>query len=365
MKSAKIKKSLLSPLLLLLIISLCASLAGCGKVSFLPSDEEPPPASDPNPSDIPSSTPDVEEPPKILFYQRYTGLVCDESLLSCRPISVCIGNFDNTVQKGLSKADLIFEAPIDGDKTRLWATFVNPSAMPEIGAVSSIRDYMMPIASAFGSITAYAGTTDTVGTPVTSFKENTLDYYYNNLTSTFVKNEQGTLNTSGEALLRAASDLKYSLTDTGATLPYRFAEVGTTFVPVGNQVNTVYYRYSLANTVLFSYDKVTGSYLRSQSSAPHTDSATGEQLAFQNVILLFHNVNYYHTATGTSFTLDTATGGDGYCYTGGGVLPICWHYAADGSLILEDESGAPLTVNRGKTYIGMLRVTDSASLIAK
>ena len=81
--------------------------------------------------------------------------------------------------------------------------------------------------------------------------------------------------------------------------------------------------------------------------------------------MLFHNVSYYHTATSTTFSLDTEDGGDGYLYTGGGVVSVHWSYREDGTLSVVDDEGETVVLNRGKTYIGMLRVTDSTSLIAK
>ena len=95
------------------------------------------------------------------------------------------------------------------------------------------------------------------------------------------------------------------------------------------------------------------------------DAKTGEQLAFSNVLLLFHNVSYYHTSSESSFELDNESGGGGYLYSGGGVVFVRWNYNEDGSLSIVDDSGEKIILNRGKTYVGMLRVTDSATLLAK
>lgn len=366
MKSAKKQKChfLTSFVLLLTVLILSVSCVGCSQISFLPKNDEELPTTDTEaPGDVPAiSNP---EPPPAIFYNRYTGLACDEAISSCRPISVCMSNFDENRQEGLSFADILTEAPIDGDKTRLWALTTNPAIAGTLSSVATVRDYMMPICNAFGSIGAYAGTTDKVGMGATVYPGDNLDYLYHNLSATFIKDESGTLSTTGQALQSAAAGRGYSLKDTESPLPYRFTSPDTTHTPNSNHIRSISFRFSMANTVAFHYDQTTGKYLREQAGAAHIDTANGEQLSFSNVLLLFHNVNYYHSATETTFSLDTESGGDGYCYTGGGVTPIHWSYNADGTLSITDDNGDSILLNRGKTYIGMLRITDSASLIAK
>ena len=350
--------------LLLTVLSFTVSLVGCSGLSFVsdPAQGNGQPT-DTTPDDLPAIVPPIPEP--TIYYNRYTGLACDEALLSCRPISVCIGNFDGNRQEGLSFADILIEAPIDGDKTRLWAILTDPASATSLSSVATVRDYMMPVNSAFGTIGAYAGTTDTVGATSTVYEGDHLDYLYHNLSSTFHKGADGILSTSGSALRDAAISRGYSVTDTEIALPYVFPNVGTQHVPAGNTVRNITFRYSMANTVSFSYQPESGEYLKDQAGAAHTDPHTGKSLSFSNVLLLFHNVNYYHTSTETTFSLDTKSGGDGYLYTGGGVLSVRWSYAADGTLNITNDEGEKITVNRGKTYIGMLRVTDSTTLIAK
>ncbi|MBQ9735478.1 MAG: DUF3048 C-terminal domain-containing protein [Clostridia bacterium] len=352
-------------MLLLILLSLVFQCTGCGKLSFLPSldGESPPPANDPTGDSTQTLAP--ADPPPPTYYNRYTGLACDEAVSSCRPISVCIGNFDQKQQEGLSFADILIEAPVDGDKTRLWALCTNPTGATKLSSVASVREYMMPISYAFGAICAYNGTTDTAGVGTTVFQGDTLDYLHHNLVGSFTGNGDGTLSTTGSALWEAAKSKGYSLSTSGCTLPYRFPELGSTHTPTGNLVNSIHFGFSGANTVTFSYDADKNVYLRAQSGVAHVDALTGEQLAYTNVLLLFHNVSYYHSPTETTFALDSASGGDGYAYTGGGVSRVHWSFAEDGSLRVSYDDGTPITLNRGKTYIGMLRITDSATLIAK
>ena len=349
--------------ILLTVLSLLVSCVGCSRFSFLPSTDGG--TNTPPDTEGDGSIPVITPPAPTIYYNPYTGLACDEAILSCRPISVCIGNFDGKRQEGLSFADILIEAPIEGDKTRLWAIFTDTARTDAISSVATVRDYMMPAALAFGAIGAYAGTTDTVGAPATPHAGDHLDYLYHNLSSTFQKDADGSLTTSASALASAAKGRSYSLTRKDTALPYRFAEVDTHYTPTSNKIRSISFRYSMASSVGFSYNDSDGLYYREQGGASHTDPQTEKQLAFANILLLFHNVSYYHSSSNTTFSLDTQSGGDGYFYTGGGMLPVHWRYLSDGSLSITDDDGNAITANRGKTYIGMLRVTDSTSLIAK
>ena len=367
MKSAKQKKSVRTTLLLFLtVFSLLTSCVGCSRFSFLSKEDEGTDTESPTDTDandgIPAITPAEPSPPT--YYNRYTGLACDEEILSCRPISVCIGNFDGKRQEGLSLADIIIESPHDGDKTRLLAIYTDHRKTDAIVGVSSIKDYMLSPVNAFGAIAVYAGNGDKKPGEVSTSQGDYLDYSYHNLSSAFEESTDG-LRTNIKSLTNASITKGYSLTDPEFPLPYRLAELDTVYTPNSNRIRNISFRYSTANSVSFTYHEDTRVYQKLQNGIPHTDSKTGEQLAFSNLLLLFHNVSYYYSSDQTTFTIDTKTGGDGYLYTGGGVISVRWRYTDDGALSIVDDTGEKITVNRGKTYIGMLKVTDSSTLIAK
>ena len=182
---------------------------------------------------------------------------------------------------------------------------------------------------------------------------------------TYFSSTDGNVSATGDLLRSAAIEKQFSLKDSNTQLPYRLTEVGTSFTPKGNPISSIHFAYSAKNTVDLSYDAASGTYLRSQSGIPHKDSLNDTQLSFSNVIILFHNVSYYHSASGTSFTLDTVSGGSGFCYTGGGVTNITWSYDESGSLVFKDDSGEVLTLNRGKTYISIMKITDSTTIVAR
>lgn len=368
MKSAKNQKPLfffLSLLLGVLIFSLL--LSGCQMPSFLSifrKDEAKQNENNATPAD--TEPEDEPEPPVPVFYNRYTGLVCSETVSAYRPLSVCIGNFDEKKQEGLSFADILIESPVDNNTTRLWALTTDWDSAAHFGNVASTRDYMMPLVSSFGGVTAYAGTTDTPGIPAVNLAGDTLDYVYQNMTTTYTKNADGTLSATAAALKAAANANRYSLTDGNGALPYTLAPTDAPVTGNGNRISSVRYRFSESNTAGFDYDGATGTYRKIQNGAAHTDPLTGESLAFENVLLLLCNVRYYYASDAMSYTLDTASGGSGFCYTGGGTISVSWSCDENGTVVFRRaDTGEKLTLNRGKTYIAMLKINDSATIVAK
>ncbi|MBQ1244875.1 MAG: DUF3048 domain-containing protein, partial [Clostridia bacterium] len=69
----------------------------------------------------PVTTIPVTEPPRPPEFQNpLTGLEASKEVSRTRPISICIGNTASSLpQMGLSAADILVEAPVEGGITRL------------------------------------------------------------------------------------------------------------------------------------------------------------------------------------------------------------------------------------------------------
>ena len=358
MKSAKrMKHKSTTVLFILVILSLTFSCVGCDRQSLFAPLWQETPIPEPDRDAMSDGTEPEPEEPAPIFYNQLTGLVCDEALSSYRPISVCVGGFDELRQEALSLADVVVEAPISGGLTRLWAIYGTPSAATQISHVSPAKDYMLPIADSFGAITVFAGQEATHDSAYPYPTRDRIDSTDARVSDAF-RASNGVIFTDGASLLSMAERL--GLPTLGAiSLPFVFPVPDTAYAPCGNAISSIRFSFSEGNTVSFSFDPSTGVYTHA------SNSASNDSPCFNNVLLLFHNVSYYHSTEGTSFSLDTAAGGTGFCYTGGTMTTVTWQADENGLLSFYDAEGTPLTVNRGKTYIGMLRITDSATVIAK
>lgn len=91
------------------------------------------------------SDPVSSEPEKEVYYSPLTGEAgYDESLLLNRPVAVMVNNIEQSLpQRGISKADIVYEMPVEGGITRLMAVFSDYHDLPEIGSIRSARhDYV-------------------------------------------------------------------------------------------------------------------------------------------------------------------------------------------------------------------------------
>ncbi len=114
--------------------------------------------------------------------------------------------------------------------------------------------------------------------------------------------------------------------------------------------------YNYFNQVGWEYDAASGTYLRSQDRSdgtgelhPTLENLTGEQLAFQNVLVLFADHRYVKP-TILEISLMFVDNHNGLLFRDGKVYRIKWS-TLRGELRLTDSEGAPFPLKPGKTFI--------------
>jgi len=142
-------------------LAACVALAGCGK------KEEVIP--EPVQEEQLEATPDVVEAPTAsaqntsFISQRkeidgrmqsyLTGEWKSKDVVNRRPIAVMIPNNSAAMpQYGISRASIIYEAPVEGRITRLMAVFEDFDDLDKIGPVRSSRDYFLYVAMGYEAI---------------------------------------------------------------------------------------------------------------------------------------------------------------------------------------------------------------------
>jgi hypothetical protein len=237
----------------------------------------------------------VEFPPDV---NPLTGeKVADPAVLDRRPLAVKISNFPPLVrpQHGLSQADLVFEHPAEGGVTRFTAVFY--SQTPELaGSVRSGRYLDMEIPQMVKALFAYSGSS-------AGLKQMFRD---SNFFDRIVSPDFGAPE-SGDPFIRIPQGDKpfeHTLFAKPA-LVWRWAEAkgvdntrqdlrGLAFSdeplqpgqPAADLVIPAV-AGDWAEPVEWRYDGTAGKYLRAINGVAHADAATGQQLAYANIILVW------------------------------------------------------------------------------
>jgi hypothetical protein len=85
----------------------------------------------------------------------------------------------------------------------------------------------------------------------------------------------------------------------------------------------------------------------------HQDAEDGQVMTFKNVIL--QNVSFTSLDKNGYMTYNVIGSGSGYYITNGKAIPITWSKGSEtGMTHYFNAEGAEISINRGKTYIGIL-----------
>jgi hypothetical protein len=138
-------------------------------------------------------------------------------------------------------------------------------------------------------------------------------------------------------------------------------------VPAGGMPGTaltiIYNRYDIVG---WTYDAARGAYLRSQDQAdesgllvPATDRLTGEQLAFNNIVVLFARHRFLNPiGTILEIDLQEQSNASGILFRDGLHYPISWS-TPGGRLELRDAAGWVIALRPGTTFYEVVSLTST------
>ena len=276
-------------------------------------------------------------------------------------------------QESISKADIVYECDMEGGVTRLMALFSDWSELGNVGSMRSARNYFIDLAMSHDAIYVHAGGSPSAYTSIADSGIDNIDgvNMHTIPDDTFWRDKdrirecgyEHSMLTSGEKLYTAVTKLKYrtehkSSFSSGYSFKSEFSE------PVGGKLaESITLVHSNYITVEFVYDVKASRYLKRSFGASHMDGSNGEQLAFENVVVLF--VSEKVVDDEGRLDLDLIGNGKGYYLSGGKVLDIEWSRSLEGTLFTLTESGETLTLNPGKTHITLFNKNNSKNVIIK
>ena len=110
------------------------------------------------PEEVPVSEPEIPAVPEGMARSYLTGEWIDETIANQRPLAVMLGNTKiATPQYGITDADVIYEAAVEGQETRLMAIFQDYANLEKVMSIRSCRHYYVHWALEFDAIYAHYG----------------------------------------------------------------------------------------------------------------------------------------------------------------------------------------------------------------
>ena len=301
-----------------------------------------------------------------VYYSYLTGKKCTRAKQRKRPVSIMINNITNALPNvGISYADIIYECMVEGGITRLMMVLSDYEKVPVIGSVRSSREYFIDLSRTHDTIYVHAG-----GNPQ-DYEQFDLrpidridgvnmyfpDTFYRDAERRKTMAIEHTLMTSGEGIVKGIERQNYRTT---LKPEYKGAfDFYEEFTDIGGDKNTANYicvPYSSAFKPEFIYKKEDKLYYRKQYGAAHIDGATGEQIKFENLIVLFAEYAPFRgneiAVKEGHWSCDITGTGYGFYITGGKYKIIKWQKEnREGILALYNTDNTKLFLNPGKSFI--------------
>ena len=307
-----------------------------------------------------------------LMQSYLTGEWKDADVVERRPMAVMMPNNQAAMpQYGISKASIIYEAPVEGRITRLMAIYEDYDELDMIGPVRSSRDYYVYEAMAYDAIYCNWGLAvpyveellasdriDNISEAVLGVHNPYSAAFFRRERSGYATEYTGYMNVEKygdgvahfdyETEYRDTFEQAFTFANDGWPSLYEDHEDATTIYPGGNSgSNKSGYG---SNRPGFEYNEEDGLYYRYQYDAAQIDEYNGEQLAVSNVIFKVCNGEVRDSNDYLAFGVHGT--GDAYIFTNGKVIEGTWERESDrGANMFYDENGDEVIFNQGKTWI--------------
>ncbi len=367
------KRILSLALALALLLCACASQSADETGTSEPVDEtieQTEAETDPVETEAETNPTETEAEPSeaaLLYVNPLNGEAIAEPY-TARPVAVMLNNILAAMpQHGQSQADILYEVLAEGGITRCMAVYSDVSAVPKIGSVRSSRLYYVELAQSYDAIYVHAGGSTEALNYLSSSGWADIDgnsgsssYFYRDsdrISAGYAW--EHTLFTSGPQLVAAAEALGLrSTVEEGTTFGLEFDD---STVYVGSSAETVQVKFGIGTkTTSFTYNADDSLYYAAQFGSDYIDGTTGEALTFRNLLVLRTSLSVLSGEAGY-LRVDTTGSGTGYYMCNGQCVAIRWsRESVTDPFTYTLESGAPLVLSPGKTYIAV--VSTSASI---
>lgn len=304
--------------------------------------------------------------------------VNSKSVLDRPALSVMIENsLPARPQSGLSSADLVYEAQVEGDITRFMAVYLAHSPTM-IGPIRSARLYYIAWAQGLGSIYTHWGgniyaleklqkdnipNINALTMASSGVSCSTPNFIFCRLDTRYAPHN-GYGNTQEIWALAKQQGLYSSLTLGKNIVPYTFENTPkqSQLGPNGSNITIFFDQNVQPYSVNWVYNQSTNSYTRYNGGTEQIDANTQQPLTTKNVVVLY--INGYTTSypgEGTTeaaapiWILQTTGSGNAYIFNNGKETKATWTKTSSTSrMTFTQSNGNPVQFQRGQIWFEVL-----------
>jgi len=302
-----------------------------------------------------------------------TGEWKDAGVVKMRSMAVMMPNNKASLpQYGISRASIIYEAPVEGRVTRLMAFFEDYDDLDHIGPVRSSRDYYVYEAMAYDAIYVNWGLAvpfvkdlinsdrvDNVSQALTGISQPASEAFGRISRSGYSMEYTGYLYINGyeSAVKRLGYETEYrdqfvqafTFVNDNYRAEYKEYESAVKIYPGGTSGNRGGYGNA---SPYFEYNENDALYYRYQYGGKQVDEMNGEQLTVSNVVFKICHGEVREPTNRDYLAFGVHGEGDAYVFTNGKVIKGTWIHESDyDTNLFLDEDGNEIIFNRGKTWI--------------
>ncbi len=303
----------------------------------------------------------AEVPPEGMVFSELTGLPIDASLANQKPIAAMVDNEIKALPHfGLNTADIIYEmvnSTANDRVTRLMVLYKDWGNIEQLGSIRSVRPTHIWIAGEYNAVICHDGGPFYID-------QYLAHDYAQHFSGIFSRVNNGKAREFTEYIVKG--DLEKAFGNSSYSTEYDDYYEGPHFTfstpskqvelegePATNIDLSVPFKH---NKSKLKYDESTGLYTYFVYDSEHDDGKTGEPLTFKNVILQSSGLYQLDKNGYCAYMMFGDTGqGEGYYITNGKAVKVTWTKAGENSIThFYLENGQEITLNAGKTYVGIV-----------
>ncbi len=274
-----------------------------------------------------------------------------ESELPARPLVVSIDNVGDAVpQSWLSKADIVYEFPVEGRQTRLQAIYYGEFPN-EFGPIRSTRPYFVDLAREYKAVFLAHGWSQqakeylfTGVVPYINAMNSSLSFYR-------VDDKEAPHNSYIKwAEVKGEIESQGWWDEDQKIRAFKFLSGAQ--VNEGTEANKITFEYA-ASECEFTYNKSTGKYTRTVGGEKYVDHETGKSITVDNVLV--QKVKSSQLDDYGRLKIDMCAGGDAILFTNGVAVKGTWSREdLDSRTIFVDEEGNEFKLTPGRTWVEVM-----------